>query len=142
MRKKKDAVKATAEVEVNVPREDWIDYLTKEVDIFMRGYCGYWLRGVKRDEKLGWLVWEDDEIHSQGEEPKLKAALAAWKAGKPLPQGEPGCQRWYRLDEAAAVKAYVEGVKLWGVNWFEEKGDACTYDVAIQMALLGEIRYG
>ena len=66
----------------------------------------------------------------------MKKAERAFKSGKPLPEN------YYRLDEAAAVRAYVEGCKRWGADWFESKGDATTYDVVIQLALLGEIRYG
>lgn len=129
------ALETTLTQAIEVPREEWIDYLTKEVDIFMTGYCGYWLRGVEKTKARGWLVWEDDEDHAKGKEPDRKEALRAWRAGEALPAG------WYRLDEAAAIKAYHEGIKLWGADWFEPHGDADGYDIAIQMALLGEHRY-
>lgn len=129
-----DKVTVKVEVEIEVPYEDWIQYLTECTDIFMSGYCGQWLRGVDRDE-TGWLTWEDDEDHRNGEEPDREEALRAWKAGEALPA------HWFRLDRAAAIKAYVIGVQKWGVNWFEDKGDAGTYDVVIQRALLGEYRY-
>lgn len=35
----------------------------------------------------------------------------------------------------------AEGVKRRGVHWYEE-GDGNDYDIALQMALLGEVRYG
>jgi hypothetical protein len=109
----------------------------RQITIFGRGYCGYWLRGVERDASLGWLCWEDDEQHSFDAEPDRAEALRAWRAGEPLPKG------WYRLNEETAVRAFVEGVKKWGPAWFDgEHGDGNGYDVVIQMALLGEVRYG
>ena len=119
-----------------IPQEDWIDYLVKYPDIFSTNYCGYWARGVEQND-TGWLVWEDDEKTDHGKEPNREAAIQAWERGAGLPFG------WYRLDEAAAIKAFEEGCKRWGVNWFEgEHNDAIGYDVVIQLALLGEIRYG
>ena len=132
---KKAPVTTTLTKPIEVPREDWIDYLTQCNDIFKSVYCGYWLRGVERTKARGWLVWEDDEEHATGKEPNRKEALAAWRAGKALPAG------WFRLDEAMAVKAYHEGIKLWGEGWFETHGDADGYDIALQMAMLGELRY-
>jgi hypothetical protein len=35
----------------------------------------------------------------------------------------------------------VEGVKRWGESWYVD-GDGPRYDVAVQLALLGEERYG
>lgn len=113
----------------------WVEYLTRYPDIFGRQYAGYWLRGVDRHSKRGWLCWEDDEQHRQGEEPDRVEALRAWSHGGTLPQG------WYCLDRAAALRAWEEGVKRWGVDWYEQT-DANREDVVVQLALLGEIRYG
>lgn len=123
------------EVEVEVPEEDWILFLIQHPDIFGRNYCGYWLRGVEHDPKLGWLCWEDDEQHRCDKEPDRAWALAAWRSGSDLPTG------WFRLDRAAAERAFGAGCKRWGADWFEQ-GDATRYDVVLQLALLGEIRYG
>jgi len=50
---------------------------------------------------------------------------------------------WYRLDEAAAVRAYLAGVRRWGEKWDEHQYcDGRWYDIAVQLALLGEVRYG
>ncbi len=124
----------TATVTSDVDPE-WVEYCTQYADLLERDHCGYWLRGVERDDALGWLTWEDDEQHSPGEEPEREAAIAAWRAGAELPKG------WYRLDRDAAVKAWGAGVKKWGVDWYED-ADAHSYDCVIQMALLGEHRYG
>lgn len=127
----------TATSQIEVPQEDWIDYLTKYPDIFSGDYCGYWMRGVERDDKLGWLCWEHgDDWADYDQEPSRDAAVLAWKSGTPPPLG------WHYLNEDAAVKAYVAGCQRWGIDWFDEKGDVGTYDVAIQLALLGEVRYG
>lgn len=114
---------------------EWINFCTKETDLFSHNYCGYWLRGVEHDSARGWLVWEDDERHAPEEEPERDAAFAAWNAGKPLPKG------WYRLDRETAVRAWGEGVKWRGERWYEN-GDANAYDYVLQMTLLGEERYG
>lgn len=136
MSEKQTTEKATVMIEVDVPVEDWIDYLTKCTDIFGRDYIGYWARGVERRDDLGWLVWEDDEHRAHDEEPDRDAAISAWESGAALPIG------WHRLDKAMAVKAFTEGVKRWGTRWFEDRGDANSYDYVLQMAMLGEERYG
>ena len=64
----KETVKYTMTIEVEIPVENWIDYLMKDNEIFGTA-CGYWLRGVARDE-TGWLVWVDDEKCRHGEEPE------------------------------------------------------------------------
>ena len=115
----------------------WVEYLTQNADIFGRQYAGYWLRGIDRHPERGSLCWEDDWQHDVDEEPNRKEATEAWVWGKglPLPKG------WYRLDRAAALRAWEEGVKRWGVDWYEHT-DAEREDVVIQLSLLGEVRYG
>ena len=117
---------------------DWVEFVTKGTDIFSTDHCGYWLRGVAHGT-MGWLGWEDDEEHRFDHEPDRGAALAAWQDSKPLPPG------WFRLDEALAQKAWEIGLKKFGEHWYDE-GDSTTYlyafDVVLQLALLGEVRYG
>lgn len=125
-------VSVTMDVEVD---PDWIEFCTSRyVDVFMHGYCGYWMCGVEHDDKLGWLVSInlDDEGTTAKE---TKKAVKAWKDGKELPEG------WYRLNEEVACKAWAEGFKRWGATWYED-GDADTYDYAIQKAMFGEVVYG
>ena len=137
------SVTHTVTFEVEVP-EQWIELLTQCDDIFMSTCCGYWLRGIDQDASSpvskGWLVWEDDEKSARrGKEPNVKEACFIWsmKPGHALPP------HYFSLDRAAAVKAYVEGVKLWGVDWYNSPDtDSTRYDVVIQMALLGENKYG
>jgi len=112
----------------------WVQMCTEYSDLFLTNHCGYWACGVEREPGLGWLAFEHgDECRPPEKTPQT--VLAAWRNGKPLPK------RWYRLDEQAALRAWAEGVKRSGTSWFEN-GDASDYDVAIQNALLGEVRYG
>jgi hypothetical protein len=116
--------------------EDWISYLTKHGDIFQSQYCGYWMFGMEKS-KTGWLCFEhnDDFVSDLIINPEYKAIVDAWKAGSKLPD------RWYRLDKDAAIKAYLEAYKRYGENWYHN-ADNVKYDVAIQLALLGEVKYG
>lgn len=114
-------------------KEEWIDYLTNYSDIFGYNYIGYWARGIDRNEK-GWLLYEMyNEEHPSPE--VEKAALKAWHNETTLPP------YFFVLDKKMAEKAYVEGVKKWGMDWYE-KADANYYDYTLQMAILGETRYG
>ncbi len=113
----------------------WVQYLTGHTDIFGQQYVGYWLRGVDRHPERGWICWESDDQHRHGDEPNREEAVRSWALGQPLPKG------WYRLDRAAALRAWEEGVKRWGVDWYENT-DAAREDVVIQLSLLGEVRYG
>lgn len=117
---------------------DWIEFCTAgNTNLFRGTYCGSWLFGVAHDDALGWLVFEHGDRSSINYDalPQEREAVAAWREGKPLPGG------WYRLDLAAAKKGWEEGVRWRGEKWYDE-GDAPRYDYVIQMALLGEERYG
>jgi len=129
-----DRLQHTFSITVGVD-PSWVEYLTLSPDIFHPSRTGYWLRGVECDAVRGWLCWEDDEKCRHGEEPNRAAAIAAWEAGEPLPE------HWYRLHRAAALRAWEEGVKRWGVDWYDQV-DAEREDVVVQLALLGEVRYG
>lgn len=109
----------------------WIEFCSQTTDLFLTDHCGYWLRGVDRDDALGWLACEDEDNEKRPDE---QAAIAAWRAGKPLPEG------WHKLDRDFAARSWGEAVKRFGVDWFED-ADADTYDWAIQQTLLGEQRY-
>lgn len=124
------------EVTIKVPvDEDWVDTLTNYSDIFRTDHCGYWLYGVKREDGRGWLAYEcgDDERPS---EKKCKPVIEAWEHGLDLPKG------FYRLDRAAAIKAQKAIVEKYGKDLWDNAPDAAMQDVGIQLALLGEIRYG
>lgn len=129
---------ATIEVEVD---PDWIEFCTQYNDIFMYDYCGYWMAGMEQDNQLGWLVYEYDwggncpMLKDVRESPEYENIVAAWRDGLELPE------HWFRLSEDACKRAWVEGVKREGLNWYND-GDASSYDCALQRALLGEIIYG
>ena len=114
----------------------WIEYIMQEPDIFGRPYyAGYWAFGVARDRELGWLVYEHDEDRPTAG--KCERMEALWRAGEPLPA------RWYRLDRAAALRMWEEGVKRYGVGWYDDDGhDGAREDELLQLTLLGEVRYG
>jgi len=118
----------------------WVDYITHRADIFGRPYyAGYWACGIMQDPELGWLVAEcdDRERWPLPDEPETTRVEALWRAGEPLPP------RWYRLDRAAALRMYEEGVKLCGVEWYGSAAhDGALEDVLLQLVLLGEVRYG
>lgn len=78
---------------------------------------------------------DDDEEDAW---PKVeKEAIKRWKAGEPLPDG------FYSIDKEVCLRAYLEGIKLYGLDW--EDSDQCdnsTYDHVFQIALFGEHLYG
>jgi hypothetical protein len=121
----------TIEVEVDAW---WPDYVAHGNDIFRTNYIGYWAFGVAHDDTLGWLVYEHgDERRPDDEECDRVTDL--WKRGEALPE------RWFRIDKSVAMRAWEEGVKQWGVRW-TDKTDANREDAILQLALLGELRYG
>ena len=111
----------------------WIGYLTLSRSVFGYNYIGYWACGIVQDDELGWLIYEDDSGVPRSS--NSTAVEALWRAGEPLPE------RWHRLDRAAALRAWEEGCKQWGIHWYE-RTDATKEDVVVQLALLGEVRYG
>ncbi len=160
-------VQATVTIKVTVD-PTWIDTVTRDVDLFSTNYCGYWMRRLdtiadKRKGSCKRLAWEFD---GEGQAERLKAfvaregleeqakyiadltnkeetlfhveAMEAFRKGEPLPP----C--YFLLDEELAVRAWCAMValpgRLGGVDWYE-RSDADSYDVAMQMALLGEVRY-
>ena len=141
-------IKVKVEIDVIVD-PGWITQITHYVDIFGSGYVGYWLRRVNKsgDPTLGQLVWEFeddsrtkdlgfiDQLDEDVENELHVAAGLAWKDRQPLPP------HYFVLNLDAAKKMWVEGVKKFGLDWYEN-GDANTYDYVIQMALLGECKYG
>lgn len=128
------------EITLEVPVEAWIDYLTKCNDIFgYTYYAGYWLRSVEWTTPLGHLCFEHEDTYHEGDEPNRDQAIETWRTSptKPLPKG------WFRLNKDMAIKAYAEAVKMWGVDWMDgDHNDGAGYETALQMAILGEIKYG
>lgn len=130
----KKNIPVTVEIATNVNPE-WIEMCTQHTDLFMQSYCGYWARGLERTNARGWLVFESAGEIPRGEEPNKTRAVREWRTGNKLPQ------LYHRLDEAAAIRAWKYGVEKWGLGWYDD-ADATSYDIVIQLALLGEVRYG
>jgi hypothetical protein len=122
----------------------WLSEVAIYPDILGRGYIGYWARGISYDKKNHRrLIWEfladpradgiamgsDDEDQCHAE------AIKAFKAKKPLPK------HYHVLDAELAVKAWALRAGQVGVGWADDN-DADDTDLAIQMALLGDIVYG
>jgi hypothetical protein len=115
-----------AKVTIEVPvDESRVDFCTKYNDLFRTDHCGYWAFGVALD---------GGEAHRPTEEESV-AAETAHEKGEPLPE------HWFALTRETAIKAFGEGVKRGGAFWYDDT-DASDYDCAVQMALLGEIKYG
>lgn len=149
-------VKVNLEVKVDPA---WIKLCVAHPDMFGFDYIGHWGRGIQiianGKKSVGWLVWEFEEDEqlsalmaregvsflNQLDDEELdklhQPALEAYAAGKPLPK------YYHALDEDGAKRAWVEGVKRYGEDWYERpQTDANTYDAVLQLALLGEIKYG
>ncbi len=127
---KPKTVKHIATIEIDVP-EEWISLLVSHSDVFRHNFCGYWAFG--EDVEGGWLVLEHDDKRPTDEE--IETARMAHERGDKLPP------KWFVMDRDFAIRAYVEGFKRGGEDWYEN-GDQSVYDCAIQMAALGEVRYG
>lgn len=128
-------IKQTIELEIEVD-DQWVELLTKYNDIFRADHCGYWLAGMERDE-TGWLAHEqdnDENANIVSKKPGYSDIVLAWKLDKPLPEG------WFRINKETAIAIWVQGVKEYGIHWYETS-DALTYDYLIQKVLLGEHRY-
>jgi hypothetical protein len=114
-------------------RETFINDVVLNVDLFMRGYCGYWLFGAHWDaKKRERLVFECDDDPPPTDS-QVRKVLKQYRADGSLPE------RWFILNRAVAERAYSFLVARIGA---EDTGDASDYDVAVQRALLGEVRYG
>jgi hypothetical protein len=134
--------KLKIEVEVDSKHlDDWTKFVTCFDDIFASTYIGYWAYGMKRTDGLGWLVYEHagegTSVRGAAGLPEYPEVVRLWKQKRKLPP------KWYRLDADAAKRAFVEGVKAWGADWYKDGNtDATRYDYVLQMVLLGEERYG
>lgn len=119
----------------------WNDFASNE-DLFSLSYCGYWLRGVAYNRKHdSWLLYESADDGPASNEDEIEEK---WKQWNESPSGvfylPDGWFHWIRDD---ALRAYKIGERLWGEGWLSDgRTDSRRYDIVIQMALLGEIKYG
>jgi hypothetical protein len=109
------------------------------IDLVSRSYCGYWLRRVATLPNGASIAWEQgessDEVLVADEDGERFARLYRKGSSPTLPK------RFFIIDSAVARSAYEIGERLWGKNWMYE-ADANHYDVVMQRALLGVVRYG
>ena len=96
----------------------------------------YWGRLLRTLDDTAWIVVErvDDLADERDERDARDAEALATPQGADLPRA------YHRLD---LDRAFVEGAKRWGVGWFDDpRTDARRYDIAVQLGLFGEVRYG
>lgn len=121
----------------------WLDHVTGGFegfeDVFYPSYSGYWAKGIAHSKIAGWLIFEmgSDKTFTKAEK---REATRLWRDGKELPPG------WHRFNLDLAKRAWMEGVKRYGQDWFST-GDGPRYDWVLQKALWGpnepcEVRYG
>lgn len=104
-------------------------------ELFSRAYCGYWADVIDDDHsgKRGLLVFEhnDENTPPDHHTPALRA-FADWMG---IPPG------YYHVNSETAIDAYRHGVARWGLEWMKD-ADAFRYDIVMQLAILGELKYG
>lgn len=121
-------------------------------DVFRNECIGYWATGedVRGEGRYTtWLLREDltEEAYSRldavvevfGKVAHLDGASLAWEAMKAA-EGGPDLSGYRVLDRRIAERAIVEGLKLYGqpfITDFESE----AVDVALQIAMLGEVTY-
>ena len=88
-----------------------------------------------QDPKLGWLACERSVTKEMTDSSRLVVIKDLWYTNQLLPSG---C---FAIDKEVAARIYEEGIRLCGCDW-EDNADNEVYDRVVQMALLGEIRYG
>jgi len=121
----------TLTLQVEIPVR-FVSDMVNTRDIFSNDQSGYWAYGMRCPDGLGWLIFE--QVDGAPQESSIARAKLHWRDHKPLPEG------WHLLDDAVAIRAWCEGVKRWGVNWFDQV-DGGRRDVVLQLSLLGELRY-
>ncbi len=130
---------------VEVPAS-WIKFITDSIDIFKLTYCGAWMKYIESSIDDSAMLIFDCYDHIFPSEDKLDLIVKSFlyniqveiDIGKPVYYYE--CFDFYKLDTALALKAYEQGCKRWGVDWYS-KADGPMMNIAIQLALFGEIKY-
>ncbi len=121
---------------------DWITAVVHRNWHMSRSGIGHWASGrrpvLSTEATLPptdvWLIYESDTLDLMPAQ--TDEAVRAYRAGSALPP------RWHLLDQAAAIRAHVEGVKRWGVEWQSSAyASEMGFDIVLQLALLGEVRY-
>jgi hypothetical protein len=108
-------------------------------DVFSHDCIGYWMQGIESDPVKGWLGWEfleDEDPEDEEVQERHEEAIRTWKNGEVLPKN------YYSLDREMAKKILVYGMGRWGQDFVNGQCDVNDDDVAVQMTLLQEVRYG
>jgi hypothetical protein len=115
---------------------EWWDFLLRYEDVFYPEYIGYWAQLVARDAKRGLLICEMEYAEDDDFKKTAKAAIAAWRKGKPLAAG------FHAIDKDIALKSFIEAAKQLGLKWQDsDDNDGPFQDYMIQRALFGEDRF-
>lgn len=135
---KPDPIKHTMTIEVAID-PTFIECLVEYNEVFRRDHSGYWAYGLQVNG--GWLVYEmaGEALPTDKEIAAAERAYVAHQLEGASALSLP--DKWRMLDRAVAIRAWEEGVKRWGVAWYQHT-DGNREDVVVQLALLGEIRYG
>jgi hypothetical protein len=123
----------TLTLDLQIPAH-FVTDMIRGLDIFTSGQSAYWASGVRCADGSGYLVYD----HARDGMPTdiaIARAVRCHETNKPLPDG------WHLINREVAIRAWCEGVKRWGVDWYE-KVDGPRRDVVLQLGLLGELRYG
>jgi hypothetical protein len=105
-------------------------------DCAMQSCTGYWAYWAYFDEGV-WLI-VDVETYGKRVTPEYAEMLRGMHGrGEPLPS------HVHLFDRDKAGEAFRQGIARWGVEWWGDRNhDATRDDLVIQLAVLGEERYG
>jgi hypothetical protein len=131
-------VKLSVELEIDGNAiANWQDFLFEYDDLFDWVHIGGWAECIGRHKSRGVLIAESEMLDSEDDgKTEKRAALRAWRAGKPLPIG------FYAIDKKVVLRSFIEGVKELGLNWQDHNEcDGPFMGRLVQIGLFGEPRY-
>jgi hypothetical protein len=109
-------------------------------DMLIPGFSGHWLYGLAhtRTPDPAWLVCDRENMTQE----QFDLACANTDAlFEHLQQGNT-YEDVYLMDRAAAIRALAYGVGRWGDRFLDGCCDYGDYDIAVQVALMGDLVYG
>lgn len=109
-------------------------------DMLIQGFSGHWLYGLAhtRTPDPMWLVCDHENMT------RKQFAYACDNSDALLRQLQDGgtVEDVYLMDRAAAIRALAYGVGRWGDRFLDGRCDYGDYDIAVQVALMGDLVYG
>ncbi len=118
---------------------EWFDFC-RHVDLFGTNYAGYWAYGVSvvgADTTRHWLVFVGETEGERPGETETAIVETLHRNRDAMPS------TWHVWGPTQWAAAYRYGERLWGERWYDHHDtDATRYDTIMQLALLGEVRYG